>query len=348
MAKRQVAGIDIGDTQLRVVQMAVDTRDPVGSARITRYAETDLPAGAVRDGEVVRSSDVSHALRDLWKRHRFSGKEVVLGLGGQRVIVRDATFPSAPLETLRRALPYQVEDLIMVPVDESLLDFYPLTESGGQVNGLLVAAPADSVERNVNAVQDAGLRPTRVDLAAFALVRALARGQLEHGVLGLVDVGSDMTTVAVARGGQPEMMRILPTGGRAITDSLARTLGVPESLAERMKIDIALMNPGEVDAQAHAAFNLIAEKCQAMVEQLARTFSYYAQSVGTSVQHVVVSGRGGMLNGLGQYISTALRLSASFSTVDSTFSIERSASAMTPEQRMSLPIAVGLAMGGAL
>jgi type IV pilus assembly protein PilM len=108
------------------------------------------------------------------------------------------------------------------------------------------------------------------------------------------------------------------------------------------------MNPGEANEQAHAAFTIIAEKSQAMVEQLARTFSYYAQSTGGSVQHVVVSGRGGMLNGLGQYISTALRLPASFSTVDATFSLERTASVMTPEQRMSLPVAVGLAMGGGL
>jgi type IV pilus assembly protein PilM len=281
----------------------------------------------------------------LWRKHRFASKEVVLGLGGQRVIVRDATFPSAPLDVLRKSLPFSVEDLIMVPVEESLLDFYPLSESGGQVTGLLVAAPIESVQRNIDAVLSAGLRPVRVDLAAFALVRAIARGQLERGVLGLVDVGATMTTVAIARDGQPEMMRILPTGGKVITDQVARTVGIQESLAERMKIDIALMNPGQGNEQAQGAFAVIAEKCQAMVEQVARTFSYYAQSTGQNVQHVVMSGRGGMLNGLGQYVSTALRLPASFSSVDSTFQLERAASAMSAEQRMSLPIAVGLAMG---
>jgi type IV pilus assembly protein PilM len=345
VAKKQVVGLDIGDTQLRAVEMAVDSRDPAGSARIQRYAETDIGPEVVRDGEVARASEVTHALRDLWKRHHFSAKEVVLGLGGQRVIVRDATFPSAPLDTLRKSLPFTVEDLIMVPVDESLLDFYPLSESGGQVNGLLVAAPVESVQRNVDAVLSAGLRPVRVDLAAFALVRALARGQLERGVLGVVDVGAAMTTVAIARDGQPQMMRILPTGGKIITEQVARTVGIQEAMAERMKIEIALMNPGEGNEQARGVFNVVAEKSQAMVEQIARTFSFYAQSTGQSVQHVVVSGRGGMLNGLGQYVSTALRLPASFSSVDSTFQLEKAASTMTAEQRMSLPVAVGLAMG---
>jgi type IV pilus assembly protein PilM len=142
------------------------------------------------------------------------------------------------------------------------------------------------------------------------------------------------------------MLRILPTGGKILTDQVARTLGVMEAVAERMKIEIALMNPGEANDEAHAAFTVIAEKSQAMVEQIARTFSFYAQSFGQPVQHVVVSGRGGMLNGLGQYLSTALRLPASFSSVDATLVLDKGAPALTPEQRMSLPIAVGLALGG--
>ncbi|MDR0594564.1 MAG: type IV pilus assembly protein PilM [Bifidobacteriaceae bacterium] len=347
MAKTQVVGLDIGDTQLRAVEMALDPRDPVGSAAIERYAEVDLPPDAVRDGEVVRADDVSAAIKRLWSSHRLASKDVVIGLGGQRVVVREATLPAAPLDALRLSLPYTVQDLIMVPVDECQLDFYPLAEADGQVSGLLVAAPRETIGHNVDAVLGAGLRPVRVDLAAFALTRALARGQFGQGIVGIVDVGADMTTVVVAQSGQPVIMRILPTGGRLITDQIARTLGVPELRAEQLKVEVALMNPGEGNEQAQGAFVVIAEKSQALVEQVARTFSFYAQTSGQAVGHVVISGRGGMLNGLGQYISTALRLPASFSVLDSAFAVSKSARAMTAEQRMSLPVAVGLAMGAA-
>ncbi|MDR1188352.1 MAG: type IV pilus assembly protein PilM [Bifidobacteriaceae bacterium] len=347
MARTQVVGLDIGDTQLRAAELTLDTSDPLRSAAIQRYAEVDLMADAVRDGEVVRGDDVAAALKNLWSAQRFGTKDVIVGMGGQRLVVRDATLPVAPLESLRLALPFTVQDMIMVPVDECQLDFYPLSESEGQVNGLLVAMPNEVIEHNVDAVIEAGLRPTRVDLGAFALARALARGQFQQGTVGLVDVGADMTTVVVAQNGEPAIMRILPTGGRLITDQIARTLGIPEPHAERLKIEVGLMNPGEGNEPAHGAFTVIADKCQALVEQVARTFSFHAQSSGRAVEHVVISGRGGMLNGLGQYISTALRLPASFSALDSSFSVQRSAQAMTPERRMSLPIAVGLAMGAA-
>ena len=330
MAKTQVVGLDIGDTQLRAVELSLDVGNPLGSATIQRHAEVDLVPDDVRDGEVVRRDEVSAALKNLWRSQRFATKDVIIGLGGQRVVVREATLPAAPLDALRMSLPYTVQDLIMVPVDQCQLDFYPLSEAAGQINGLLVAAPTEVVQHNVDTVLDAGLRPLRVDLAAFALVRALARGQFQHGVVGLVDVGSDMTTVAVAHNGEPVIMRILPTGGKLITDQIARTLGVPEPHAERLKIEVALMNPGEGNEQAYGAFTVIAEKCQALVEQVARTFSFYVQSSGQAVEHVLISGRGGMLNGLGQYISTALRLPASFSAVDSSFTVQRPAQEMTP------------------
>jgi type IV pilus assembly protein PilM len=304
-----------------------------------------LAPEAVRDGVVARRAEVADAVKNLWNRNRFATKDVILGLGGQRVVAREATLPSAPLDSLRKALPFTVQDMIMVPVDQCQLDFYPLYEVEGQVTGLLVAVPTEAVESNIEVVLDAGLKPVRVDLAAFGLVRALARGQFQHGVVGIVDVGADMTTVVVAQNGEPVITRILPTGGRLITDQIARTLGIPQHHAERLKIEVALMNPGEGNAQAQGAFSVIAEKCQALVEQVARTFSFYGQSSGHTVEHVVISGRGGMLNGLGQYISTALRLPASFSALDSSFSVQRSAKSMTPEGRMSLPVAVGLAMG---
>jgi type IV pilus assembly protein PilM len=281
----------------------------------------------------------------LWRRGGFTTKNTIIGVGGQSVIVRDAQFPAAPLDQIRQSLPFTVEDMIMVSVDDVTLDFYPLSEAQGQVNGLLVAAPRDSIERMVGVVQEAGLVPTRVDLDAFALVRSLARGQFQQGVVGLVDVGASSTTVVVAAQGEPVIIRILSTGGRIITDRIASTLAVQESFAERLKIEVALMNPGEANEQAHAAFTVVAERCQAMVEQIARTFSFYTQSSGRPVEHVVVSGRAGMLNGLGQYVSTALRLPASFSAFDSTFSLEGGASGITPAQRMSLPVAVGLGMG---
>ncbi|MDR2379812.1 MAG: pilus assembly protein PilM, partial [Bifidobacteriaceae bacterium] len=84
MARTQVVGLDIGDTQLRAVELALDGANPRGPASIQRYAEVDLTPDAVRDGEVLRPADVSAAIKRLWNTQRFASKDVIIGLGGQR------------------------------------------------------------------------------------------------------------------------------------------------------------------------------------------------------------------------------------------------------------------------
>ena len=66
-----------------------------------------------------------------------------------------------------------------MPLDSAVLDFHPIgiadTGSGPRMRAVVVAARRDMVDRLLHVVRNAGLRPEGVDLAAFALVRALHR-----------------------------------------------------------------------------------------------------------------------------------------------------------------------------
>ena len=92
-------------------------------------------------------------------------------------------------------------------------------EQGRLVQGLLVAAVRDTVTANVMAVESAGLRPTMVDLNAFALLRAMTRGDLAQRTVALVDIGARVTDVTIVAHGVPQFVRTLPSGGQDATDT---------------------------------------------------------------------------------------------------------------------------------
>ena len=167
-----VIGLDIGTTRVRAVELQTGRGGPT----VVKYAEAPLPLGAVQDGEVTEPDGVVPALRQLWTSGGFSSRDVVIGVGNQRVMVRNLDLPWMPMKQLRSSLPFQVQDTLPVAVEDALLDFYPTAEfdaqSGRTVQGLLVAATRDTVAANVAAVESAGLRPQMVDLNAFALLRA--------------------------------------------------------------------------------------------------------------------------------------------------------------------------------
>lgn len=326
MAKSRVIGLDIGSTNVRAVEVEFGPKGPAATAAptVVRYAEAPLPAGAVRDGEVAEPAVVSTAIASLWRQTKFSTKEVVIGVGNQRVMVRDLDLPAMPLGQLRASLPYQVQDFLPIAVDDAHLDFVPTSTSVGQhgpvVGGLLVAATKDTVRANVDAVEAAGLKPVMVDLTALALTRALARGPLAERTVALVDLGARITTVVIVDHGRPRFVRVLPTGGQDMTDAISSAMGIPDADAEALKYQVGIGIT--VPDQYRPAADAIAQVGHVLVEAVRNTLSYFAMNTpGGSLDTVLLSGRGALLPGLGQYIATAARVGVTLAAPLSTMKV---------------------------
>jgi len=312
VGKSRVIGLDIGTTAVRAAQLDFGNGGPGRSQpTLTRYAEVALPLGAVRDGEVTDQDAVVHALRQLWANGKFESKEVVIGVGNQRVVVRELAVPAMPLSQIRASLPFQVQELLPMSTDEALLDFFPTgegdSEQGRVVHGMLVAAVRATVTANVLAVESAGLKPTMVDLNAFALLRGMTRGEHQNRTVAVVDIGARVTNVAIVAHGVPRFVRTLPHGGQDATDAIARSMTISANEAEALKRQIGVgyaVGP-ELQIAAEASSTLIRN----LIEAVRNTFSYYTSNgPGAGIDLVVLTGGGAQLPGLGQFLSSASRL----------------------------------------
>ncbi len=313
MAKNTIIGLDIGTTAVRAAQLTFGAGGPQPGATptVTAVHEVRLPLGAVRDGEVADQPTVVAALRELWQKGRFESREVVLGVGNPRVLVRELELPWIAPSQRKSSLHLHVQEMLPMPADEALLDYWATGESdgpAGRVNhGLLVAAPKDTVNINVLAAEAAGLVPVMVDLNAFALIRALARGDLAQRVVAFVDIGARLTNVTIAAQGQPRLVRILRTGGHDVTEAVAGAMSVPVPEAEvaKRQIGVGFAVPPEHQAVAEAVLGVV----QTLVESVRNTLTYYASNNhGAAAEVIVLTGGGVHLPGLGQYLSSASRL----------------------------------------
>lgn len=291
---------------------------------------------------------MASALRQLWKEARFTSRDVVLGVGSQRVVVRELELPWAPMTQLRASLPFQVQDLLPMPVDDALLDYYPTSQydgpNGRSLNGLLVAASRDTVRTSLMAAESAGLRPQMVDLNGFALLRSLVRGDLFGDVVALVDIGARATNVVVSAHGVPRFSRVLPSGGQDVTDALAGRMEISAHEAEALKrrIGVGMAVPPDLQAGAQA----IAEVTRTLVEAVRNSFVYYASNnPGAGISRVLLTGGGAHLPGLGQYLATASRLPTAFGDPLAGVRVGADVAARLPESSSYMALPVGLAYG---
>lgn len=346
MAKSLV-GLDISATSVRAVEVA-----DAASARptVVRFAEQALADGAVSSGEVLEPNTVAGALKQLWSAGRFRSKDVVLGMGNQRVLSRDLTVPSAPIQQIRESLPFHVQDLLPVPVGDAILDFYPtreaMTESGPVVHGLLIAAVKDAVLANVRAVQLAGLNPVGVDLIPFALTRQLVTRAGVRGTVAVIEIGAETTSVVIATDGIPQFVRIIPTGGNDVTRALAGTLDISGEQAEAVKRHFGMAPTGRTEDDRRA-ISVTTQMVGELFASVRNTINYFVNThTGQDVSELILAGGSSILPGLREAMADFVRLPVTFGDPFSTATFARSIDPTdVAAHGNSIAVAFGLASG---
>lgn len=335
----EAVGLDIGTHSVNMAQISTLDGDPT----LTNFGGVILPAGAVREGEVVEVDTVAAAIEQLWLDAGIGERRVHLGLSNRRVVVGQVDVPHAEEAELRSALRSQVQDYSPTPLEEAELDFHPLEQlpGTGEMRVLFVAAQREMVAKHLIAVRKAGLEPAGVDLNAFAVLRALSHSTT--GTEMLVDIGAEVTNILVHEQGTPRFVRILLLGGSDITDTLAAELSISEDDAEAMKIQLGLRG-----GEGHST-RVIEKRADQLVDEVRDAVHYHLSQGGVGqIGRLVLSGGGSKLAGLRERMSDALLI-----PVESGHPLARlpvQGTVYRPDQLAEvepvLTTAVGLALGG--
>jgi type IV pilus assembly protein PilM len=345
--------VDVGSTAVRVAEVAAGDI-PV----IVRAAQVPLAPGVVESGEVRHPGAVAAALHEVWAKSGVKSKQAYLGVGNQRVVVREIALPWLPEKELRDTLGFQVQEFIPMAADEAVLDFDPLGEldQGGRrmVRILLVAAHKGMVNALVEAALAAKLDPQGIDLTPFAVVRAVGTGDegLDLDASGdeaIIDIGAQVTSICVHDRGMTRFVRILPSGGRDITLALASGLGVEDDVAERLKRGerVELVGKGTPPLPDPAEIRQLAlARAGSFVDEVRSSLDFYtAQMPNSQIGRVLVVGGGSRLDGLLELLQERLPVQVDrgrlFQRAKSEIELSAEAAA---QAEVVLSVAVGLAI----
>lgn len=326
---RTLVGLDIGSTGVRAAELVPGRR----RTTLRRFEHVPLEPGVVRAGAVVDGPALTEALKTLWSRGKFGSREVTIGIANSGVLVRQMDLDWMPPADFRKALRFQVQDVLPFSVDEANLDYHLLDEL--EVPGedgaprkvariLLVAAAREVVDAFVDAARGAGLRTHGVDLLAFALLRARTPALVAGGGVteAIVDVGADVISVVVHTDGVPRYVRMIPgVGGDAVTQAIQQRYDWTWEDAERTKVYVGLPGHAHLDASQretvapradgldHAAQRVVAEAAAEMAAEIEATLTFHRASAGdadSAIGRVLLAGSGALLGGFADDLAARL------------------------------------------
>jgi type IV pilus assembly protein PilM len=347
-----VVGLDIEAGSIAATEVEVN-----GAIRVTASAIEPLPPGAFHEGEVADPESLAAALKALFAKHKLS-KNVRLGVGNQRVVVRTLRLPAIedPKE-LDAAVRFQAQEQMPMPLDQAVLEHQVVggapAEEGSkpQIDVVVVAARRDMVASFLAPIRSAGLQPVGVDLSAFAMIRALAGldSELAAGEPGekpaaaalYCSVG-DVANLAVARGRACLFTRVSHVGLEAIAESLAASRGLTAEHASQWLSYVGLERQlealeGETEILAESRLAL-EQGVTGLIDELRLSLDYYgAQEGAVPVERIVLCGPGSAIAGLRERMEEGLGFPITAARPAALSGFEESAAA-----RLTLPYGLAL------
>lgn len=244
---KSVLGINLGNHSIKVVEL---TRR--GNSFAVQNLLTAPTKEAIVSGEMIQPDVVAETLKELLRSAGVKTKDTVIAVGGQSgVVVRVTELPKIPRKELLKAIPLEIERHLPFQSGGVVQDYVLLKEpeevgEGEQIPVLFAAARIDLVDAYLAAIRQAGLSPIAVEVEPLAAARALfaARGfGMTDGQPGqisiLVNIGYEGTEISFVENGAVIFTRMVPSGGRHLTEDLRDHLGMDLEEAERVKIEQA-------------------------------------------------------------------------------------------------------------
>ncbi len=232
--KKTTIGLDIGSGLIKIAVIDHGRGDP----ELTKVVITPLLADAIVEGEVMDPGIVTDAIRSAMEEAGVKARGVVTAVGGRDVIIKKIQIERVKEQQARELMRWEAEQHVPFDMESVELDFQILDPEGDgmEMQVLLVAAKRELVESKMRMLTDAGLAPSVVDVDAFALHNAFEVNHPDamRGVVGLVNIGHDITNINVLDEGVPILTRDITVGTRRFREDLQRERGVSAEEAEHL------------------------------------------------------------------------------------------------------------------
>jgi type IV pilus assembly protein PilM len=298
--KKTTVGLDIGSGLIKVAVIDHSRREP----ELARVTVTPLLADAIVEGEVMDPGIVADAIQTVMSDADTQSKSIVTAVGGRDVIVKQISIERVKERQARELMRWEAEQHVPFDMESVELDFQILDPDaeGLEMSVLLVAAKRELVESRVRVITDAGFSPSIVDVEALALHNAfeLNHPDAMNGVVGLLNVGHDVTNINLLDDGVPLLTRDLTVGTRRIREDLQHESG--------LSVDAAQSLMQGYDRSPH-----LDDVLESRVEEIAvgveRAAAYLAQnSRAGATRALYTCGGGSRIPGLNDLLGQRLRL----------------------------------------
>ena len=374
-------GLEIGTSALKLVELK-----PGAVPSLNAFGVRPMPPGLLQEDHIADANGLAEEIGQLYDEVGINIKrkrQVVTAISNSLAITRNIFVPKMSLSELKEAIQWEAERYIPFPIEEVMLDYYPLDhpddiEEDGQIEVIIAAARLDVLEEVVETLTLVGLEPVIIDVKPFAALRALKGSLLgeklskatladvnytQDDEIGVVlEIAANSTTITLVRGERVLMNRNIGVSGDDFTAAIQRSFGLDFDSAEDVKINYGTATIPTEDEEDLLNFDAKREQFSPgrvyealrpelveLTTEIRRSLEFFRVQAGdATIDRMTITGGSAKLPGLPEAIGHALGFSTMVGDPWLTINVDDAKFDIQPlgeiGPEMSVPI--GLALRG--
>ncbi len=240
-------GVDLGSRSVKLLQF------DSARQRLIEAVRWDLPQEPEQKDELElekppaavepHREELARLIKTAREGRAFRGRDAVLCLGGGNLHVQNLRVPKGDDQDLQRLVYREAAARLPFAIEQAELRFVEAGEvrqgTGVRREVIVLAVHRAVLERQLQTVIAAGLRPVAVDAEPLALLRCyihqFRREEDRQQRAMFVHLGATQTLVVIAKGAEILFIKYIDIGGRHLDEAVSQALqiGLAEAAALR-------------------------------------------------------------------------------------------------------------------
>jgi type IV pilus assembly protein PilM len=294
--KKSVLTLNLGSQRVGMARFSIGGK---GALHLREYAFAEMPGDPTSDG--TRRDSLTAATGQLAVMMKAADSEVNYAVPGQFLITKFVKLPPLNEDQVEKMVGFEAQQAVPFPLAETVWDYQLMGKNAGEVEVGIVAVRSEHLGDLNAAVESNKLSPHIVDAAPVALYNAFRYNYPEVADCTLlIDLGA-RTTNLIYMEGRRAFIATCQTGCAAVTQAIAKEMGMDFDSAEQRKVADGFVNLGgnyadhedpEIDAMSKVIRNALTK---VHGEITRRTNAYRQQQNGNAPVMAYICGAGAAL-----------------------------------------------------
>lgn len=290
-AKKSIIGVDIGTTNIKIVQLTND--EDSGQHYLDTYGLVNVAFEIDEQKDSIVDQTVE-VLKTLMEKAGVTTKKVVASLPNSAVFTSVIEMPPLEEEELKNAVEFEARKYVPLPMGEMRLSWTQLEKAPDGKTTILITAVPNSILRNYLKIFElARLEPIALEIEALALIRSVIGDDKENDLL--VDIGAKVSHLNIIEKGNLVLTRNVLIGGETITMKIAESLRISMVRAEQFKKEFGANQSKIIPETIRPVLNTI----RAEIKKLQSIYT----ARGKKFDKIIIVGGGSNLPGVSDFLS---------------------------------------------